>query len=162
MYIKAYSQQLLARDWQLSCEREVYNDHDENAVAVIPNDLIKSQIVGHAPFKYRAVKNLNKLVNRDMKHLNNWLSANISLNMEITELVIFKSPRKVLPDEIKIKLSGKILYPSNSLKYLGVRIDRHWHDQVNSTGVKTNRANALLLKIRNYVNNLTLQYLTPT
>lgn len=56
MYIKAYGQQLLARDWQLSCEREVYNDHDENAVAVIPNDLIKSQIVEHAPFKYRAVK----------------------------------------------------------------------------------------------------------
>ena len=54
----------------------------------------------------KSVKNLNKLVNRDMKHLNNWLSANkISLNVEKTELVIFKSPRKVLVGEIKIKLS---------------------------------------------------------
>ena len=43
-----------------------------------------------------------------MKHLNNCLSANeISLNAKKTELVIFKSPRKVLQDEIKIKLSGK-------------------------------------------------------
>ena len=51
----------------------------------------------------KSVKNLNKLVNPDMKHLNNWLSANkISLNVEKTELVIFKSPRKVLPDDIKI------------------------------------------------------------
>ena len=48
-----------------------------------------------------SVKNLNKLVNRDMKHLNNWLSANkISLYVEKAELVIFKSPKKVLPDEI--------------------------------------------------------------
>ena len=107
----------------------------------------------------KSVKNLNKLVNRDMKHFNNWLSANkISLNVEKTELVIFKSSRKVLLDEIKIKLSGKRLYPSNSIKYLGIKIDRflHWHDQVNSIAVKVNRANALLLKIRNYVNMKTL------
>ena len=108
----------------------------------------------------KSVKNLNKQINRDMKHLSNWLSANkISLNVEKTELVIFKSPRKVLLDEIKIKLSGKRLYPSNSVKYLGIKIDRflHWHDQVNSIAVKLNRANALLLKIRNYVNTETLR-----
>ena len=80
-------------------------------------------------------------------------------NIEKTELVIFKSPRKVLLDEIKIKLSGKRLYPSNSVKYLGIKIDRflYWHDQVNSIAVKLNRANALLLKIRNYVNMKTLR-----
>ena len=107
----------------------------------------------------KPVKNLNKLVNRDMKHLNNWLSANkISLNVEKTELVIFKSSKKVLLDEIKIKPSEKRLYPSNSIKYLGVKIDRflHWHDQVNIV-VKLNRANALLLKIRNHVNMKTLR-----
>ena len=95
--------------------------------------------------------------------ISNWLSANkISLNEEKNELVIFKSPRKVLLDEIKIKLCGKLLYPSNSIKYLGIKIDRflHWHDQVNSIAVKLNpllRANALLLKIRNYVNMKTLR-----
>ena len=56
----------------------------------------------------KSVENLNKLVNHDMKHLNNWLSANeISLKIEKTELVIFKSPRKVLLAEIKIKLVEK-------------------------------------------------------
>ena len=60
------------------------------------------------------MENLNKLVNHDMKQLNNWLSANkIPLNVEKTELVIFKSPWKVTSDEIKIKLTGKRLYPSN-------------------------------------------------
>ena len=96
----------------------------------------------------KSVKNLNKLVNHGMKQLNNWLSANkISLNVKKSELVIFKPPRKVLSDEIKIKLTGKRLYPSNSVKYLGVRIDKflHWHDQVNGTAVKLNRTNTLLL-----------------
>ena len=38
----------------------------------------------------KSAKNLNKLVNRDMKHLNNWSSANkISPNVEKTELVFF-------------------------------------------------------------------------
>ena len=76
----------------------------------------------------KSVKNLNKLVNRDMKHLINWLSAiKISLNVEKTELVFFKSSRKVLPDEIKSKLSGNSLYPPNTIKYLSLRIDRFLH-----------------------------------
>ena len=106
----------------------------------------------------KSVKNLNKLVNHDMKQLNNWLSVanKISFTFEKTDLVIFKSPRKVLSDEIKIKLTGKRLYPSNSVKYLGVKIDKclRWHDQVSNFAVKLNRANALSLKIRNYVNNI--------
>ena len=108
----------------------------------------------------KSLKKLNKLVNRDMKHLNNWLGANkVSLNVETTELVILKSPRKVLLDEIKVKLTGKRLYPSNSIKYLGIKIDRflRWHDQVNSIAVKLNSANALLLKVRNYINMKTLR-----
>ena len=32
-----------------------------------------------------------------------------------------------------------------------------WHDQVNNIAVKFNRANALVLKIRNYVNTETLR-----
>ena len=89
-----------------------------------------------------------------MNHLNNWLNANkISFNVEKIELVIFKSPRKVLFDKIKVKLTGQRLYSSNSVKYLGLRIDKflHWHDQVNDIAAKHNIANALLLKIRNYI-----------
>ena len=58
----------------------------------------------------KSKKNLNKPVNHDMKQLNNWLSANyISLNVEKTELVIFKFPRKVISDEVKITLTGRRL-----------------------------------------------------
>ena len=106
------------------------------------------------------MKNLNKLVNRDLKQLSNWLSANeISLKVEKTELVIFESPRKLLSDEINIKLTVKRLYLSNSVKYLGVRIDKflHWPDQLNDITVKLNKANVILLKIRNYIKTKALR-----
>ena len=47
----------------------------------------------------KSVKNLNELVDRDMKQLSNWLRVNkISLNVEKTELVVFKFQRKELSD----------------------------------------------------------------
>ena len=90
-----------------------------------------------------------------MKNLTVWLNANkISLNVDKTELVIFKHQRKKLDTEIKIKLNRKRLYPSQSVRYLGIKIDQNlnWKDHINDIAVKLNRANALLFKIRNFVN----------
>ena len=73
--------------------------------------------------KNNSVKNLKKIVNCDMKHLNKWLSTNkLSLNVEKTKLLNFKSPRKLLFDEVKTKLTGRRIYLSNSVKYLSIRI----------------------------------------
>ena len=79
--------------------------------------------------------------------------------MQKTELVIFKHQRKKTDSEVKIKLSRKQLYPTDSLKYLGIRIDENlkWKHHVSSIAIKLNRANALLFKIRNFVNANTLK-----
>ena len=54
----------------------------------------------------------------------NWLNANkISLNVKKTEMAIFKSTQKKFGGDLKIKLCGKRLYPTISVKYLGVKID---------------------------------------
>ena len=68
-------------------------------------------------------------------------------------MVIFKSKQKKFEGDLKIKLSGKRLYPTESVKYLGVKIDTNlsWQYHVNDLSVKLNRANALLFKIRKYV-----------
>ena len=73
----------------------------------------------------------------------------ISLNVEKTELVIFKHQRKKLDTEIKI--NRKRLYPSQSVRGLAIKIDQNlnWKDHINDTAVKLNTANALLIKIRN-------------
>ena len=101
-----------------------------------------------------SIKKLNKLVNADLKHLVYWLNANkISLNVKKTEMVIFKSKQKKFEGDLKIKLCGKRLYPSESVKYLGVKIDTNlnWEHHVNDLSIKLNRANALLFKMRKYV-----------
>ena len=79
--------------------------------------------------------------------------------MKKTELVIFEYQRKKLDSPIKIKLSRKRLYPSKSVKYLGIKIDENlnWKQHIHDIAIKLNRANALLSIIRNYVNKLTLR-----
>ena len=98
----------------------------------------------------KSIKKLNKFVNIDLKNLVNWLNANkISLNVKKTEMVIFKSKRKKFNHTVKIKLSGKRIYPTASVKYHGVKIYQHltWQHHINDLSVKLNRANALLLKL---------------
>ena len=57
-----------------------------------------------------STKALNKLVNIYLKYLVNRLNANkISLKVKKTEMVTFKSKRKIFDGELKIKLSGKRL-----------------------------------------------------
>ena len=95
-----------------------------------------------------------------MKHLYVWLNTNkISLNVQQTELVIFKQKRKILHHEINIKVNRKGLYVTPSFKYLGVKMDKNvnWHHHINDLTVKLNTANALLSKIRNYVNQKILR-----
>ena len=101
-----------------------------------------------------SIKKLNKLVNADLKHLVNWLNANkISLNVKKTEMVIFKSKQKKFEGDLKIKLCGKRLYPTESVKYLGVKIDTNlsWQYHINDLSIKLNRANAIFFKMRKYV-----------
>ena len=101
-----------------------------------------------------SIKKLNKLVNADLKHLVHWLNANkISLNVKKIEIVIFKSTQKKFERDLKIKLCGKRLHPTESVKYLGVKIDTNlnWEHHVNDLSIKLNRANALLFKMRKYV-----------
>ena len=68
-------------------------------------------------------------------------------------MVIFKSKQKKFEGDLKVRLCGKRLYPTESVKYLGVKIDANlnWQCQVNDLSIKLNRANALLFKISKYV-----------
>ena len=69
------------------------------------------------------------------------------------EIIIFKSKQRKFEIELKIKLCGKRLYPTGSIKYLGVKIDTNlsWQYHVNDLSIKLNRVNALLFKMRTYI-----------
>ena len=84
-------------------------------------------------------------------------------------MVIFKSKQKKFEGDLKIKLCGKRLYPTESVKYLGVKIDKKlsWKYHINDLFIKLNRVNALLFKIKKYVSlnyedPSILLFLTPT
>ena len=68
-------------------------------------------------------------------------------------MVIIKSKQNNFEGDLKIKLSGKRLYPTESVKQLLVEIDTNisWQYHVNDLSIKMNRANALLFKMRKYV-----------
>ena len=103
----------------------------------------------------KSLKRLNKLLNIDLKNLTNWLIANkTSLNVSKTELINLKPKRKPLDFIMKIKLNGKRLYSTYSVKYLGIKIDSklNWKSYVNATATKLNQANAMLYKVRYFVN----------
>ena len=76
------------------------------------------------------------------------------MNVKKTELVIFKHQRKKLDSPIKIKLNRKRIYPSKSVKYLGIKIDENlnWKQHIYDIAIKLNRVNSLLYTIRNCVN----------
>ena len=61
--------------------------------------------------------NWTNLVNTDVKHLVNWSNANkISRNVKRkTEMIFFKSMQKKFECDLKTKLSGKRLYPTDSV-----------------------------------------------
>ena len=100
---------------------------------------------------------IQKKVNQDLKCT--WLRANkISLNASKTELIIFRDPRKKLTQDLKIKINGKRLTPSNYVKYLEIYIDRHlsWKTHQTEISKKLSRAVGMLSKVRHYVNTQTL------
>ena len=106
------------------------------------------------------VKSVNKQVNYDLKNLSNWLKANnISLNVSKTELVLFTSSKKQLDCDLKIKLNGKRLYETDSVKYLGIQIDKRltWKQHINLVALKLNKANAMLSKLRHVLDIKTLR-----
>ena len=76
------------------------------------------------------------------------------IKCEKTELAIFKHQRRKIDSPIKIKHNRKRLYPSKSVKYLGIKIDENlnWKLHIHDIAIKLNRANSLLYTIRNYVN----------
>ena len=108
----------------------------------------------------KCLKKIKKYLNFDLRFLSRWLRANkISLNAAKTELIIFRHPNKQLNYDLKVKIEGKKLYPSEFVKYLGVLIDCHlrWNYHIDFIAPKLSRALGMLTKVRNFVDSNTLR-----
>ena len=65
-------------------------------------------------------------------------------------MVIFKSKQNKFEGDLKIKLCGKILYPTESNKHPVMKIVTNfsWQHDLNDLSIKLNRVNALLFKMK--------------
>ena len=92
-------------------------------------------------------------MNKDLKFLVKWLHANrLSLNIDKTEFIIFRPPRKTLSTRITLTLDNTKLFESTNIKYLGLLLDSRltWKFHINELSKKLSQAVGILYKIRAY------------
>ena len=93
-------------------------------------------------------------MNYDLKSLYKWLLSNkISLNTAKTELIFFRKPHNLIPNDIKIKLHGTRLFPVNKIKYLGFYLDEHLDGSAHIMDLKykLRRSIGMLAKTKPYL-----------
>ena len=73
----------------------------------------------------------------------------------LTEVILSKTKHKPCNTDLKHKLCRKRLYKTKYLRYLGIQIDQNsnWKVHIHDLASKLNRANAILVKLRYFVNS---------
>ena len=73
-------------------------------------------------------------------------------------MILFKPIKKPLGCQLKLKLNGKRLYRTSPVEYLEIKIGQHLNqqDHLKNIAIKLNKANAMLYKVRQFINQKTL------
>ena len=91
-----------------------------------------------------SIKKINKLVNKDLKFLIQWLLANkISLSVAKIKVIIFRRKKKQLDFDLNLKIFGKKLQASSYVKHLGIYLDQYidWSPHVSHLSHKLVKVN---------------------
>ena len=103
-------------------------------------------------YSSKNIKTLETVMNYELKSVSKWMNLNkLSLNTDKTQLIMFHSKYKSFVSEsLSIKFNGKKLIPVDSVKYLGMFLDKHlsWDFHINQLSKKLSRANGILAKLR--------------
>ena len=78
------------------------------------------------------------------------LQQNLPKYIYKTEVLLFQGPHKTTNHDIRLKLNGKLLSLSNSVKYLGVHLDKFlsWNKHLENLSSKLRKTNGLISKLR--------------
>jgi len=77
---------------------------------------------------------LTEVVNRELILLSSWFLANrLTLNVDKTNFIYFKSYRKIKPVTLTLNIEQKPIIQADSVKFLGVFLDQHlsWKTHIN-------------------------------
>ena len=102
---------------------------------------------------------IRKIINKDLALLFPWHCANrLSLNVAKTEFIVFRPPRKSLPDRIVLTLNNTKIFESYKIKYLGLLMDTrlNWKAHIHELSKKLSQSLGMLYKIRKSCNQQVL------
>ena len=106
-------------------------------------------------YENESFKELEKIVNKELKNLYLWLSINrLALNIEKTNFLIFHPFNKPLKYNVTLKIHKKAILEKQNIKYLGIIIDStlSWKAHLSNLSKKLSRTIGVMYKLRPFVN----------
>ena len=130
----------------------------------LPNALVYSDAFIFADdtallYSDKNLKRIRKRLNIDLKLLVHWLHTNkIGLIVDKTEAILFRSAKKKVDYDLKLKLNGKKFQLVSPVRYLGIVLDENlsWTHHKNSLAGKLRKSNGALSKLRHYIPRATI------
>lgn len=119
-------------------------------------------------------KDINKIIetmNLEMKKVMLWIQTNkLSLNIDKTKYMVFKSPRKKVNISKDVVINNEMIEKVNSIKFLGTILDENlnWSEHIKMIKTKISKSVGIISKAKNVFNervlimlynSLTLPYL---
>ena len=102
-------------------------------------------------FESDNLNHLEKVVNKELKHVKKWLDANkLALNIDKTNFIIFHSPHNSLDRTVSIKIGGEHVNQARYVKFLGLLLDENlnWRYHLSELSKKLARTCGVFFKIR--------------
>ena len=105
-------------------------------------------------FSENCYERVFKVANAELKSVDNWLTANkLSLNINKTNYIVFRTPHYKLPDQHTLQLRKKHIKRVASLKFLGIIVHEHlsWKPHMEALLKKNRITCSVVNKIRNHL-----------
>ena len=102
-------------------------------------------------FQHKNIKKLNKIVNKELDEVANWLIDNrLSLNVLKSKFMLISRQKEIKRRKFRLNIKRKKLEQTASYKYLGVYFDEklNWNSHVQQVCQKISKVSGVLSKLR--------------
>jgi len=101
-------------------------------------------------YSHTSWQTLKETINTELGNVNDWFSANrLTLNLDKTNFIVFKSHRKISPINITLEIKGVPITQVESTRFLGVYVDQHltWKEHINYISQKIAKNIGIIARI---------------
>ena len=105
-------------------------------------------------YEAESLHHLQNVVNKELKKVKLWLDVNkLSLNIDKTNFIIFKSPQHSAPETVSIKIGNLPIKQTCYVKFLGVLLDENlsWKYHLTELSKKLARTCGMFFKVRHFL-----------